>query len=76
MGKSFLYLEKLSVQAPLKPTRQQVFMELFGGNKGFSVPCIPQVAGQRIPVSRAEAMEAKHFGEPGLRLLGFKCLGR
>ena len=33
-----------------------------------------QVPGHRILVSRAEAMEAKHFGDPGLRLLGFKCL--
>eukprot|EP00435_Cladocopium_sp_Y103_P027912 s898_g6.t3 len=31
-----------------------------------------EVAGHRILVSRAEAMEAKHFGDPGLRLLGFK----
>jgi hypothetical protein len=61
---------------PLKPTRRQVLKELSGGNKAFSVPCTPQVAGHRIPVSRAEAMEAKHFGDPGLRLLGFKCLGR
>ena len=61
---------------PLKPTRRQVLKELSGGNKAFSVPCTPQVAGHRIPVSRAEAMEAKHFGDPGLRLFGFKCLGR
>ena len=66
----------VSQQAPLKPTRRQVLKELSGGNKAFSVPCTPQVAGHRIPVSRAEAMEAKHFGDPGLRLLGFKCLGR
>ncbi|CAK9000360.1 unnamed protein product [Durusdinium trenchii] len=32
-----------------------------------------EVAGtSRIQVSRQEAMEAKHFGDPGLRLLGFK----
>ena len=31
-----------------------------------------EVPGHRILVSRAEAMEAKHFGDPGLRLLGFK----
>lgn len=34
-----------------------------------------EVERQRIMVSRAEAQEAKQFGEPGLKLLGFKRLG-
>jgi ATP-dependent DNA helicase 2 subunit 1 len=31
-----------------------------------------EVAGQRVFLSRAEINEAKYFGEPGLKLLGFK----
>ncbi|CAE7213659.1 XRCC6 [Symbiodinium microadriaticum] len=33
-----------------------------------------EVAGHRIFVTRAETQEAKHFGDPSLRVLGFKPL--
>lgn len=31
-----------------------------------------EVGGQRVPISRKEATETKRFGEPGMKLLGFK----
>mmetsp|Transcript_72947 Transcript_72947/g.152293 ORF Transcript_72947/g.152293 Transcript_72947/m.152293 type:complete len:650 (+) Transcript_72947:226-2175(+) len=33
-----------------------------------------EVADRRVPVSRAEVTELKNFGEPGIKLLGFKAL--
>jgi len=35
-----------------------------------------EVAGERVFMTRAEVDETKLFGEPGMRLLGFKPLGR